>query len=134
MPKKSAKNSKSSKTAKSSKNKLQNLEQSHGKDESKPVPMTLNQIWGDDGLSEYGTLDLESYTQRIKTYTWSDLREEAAKRDIVPIGDRTQIEAKLINKFKNYKSTFTVEGTTSDTSQEQEGLTDEIKNILREGR
>lgn len=134
MPRKPTKSTKTNKTAKGSNKKLTELEQSHGKDESKPVPTTLDQVWGDDGVSKYGTMDLATYTERVKTFTWSDLREHAAKEGLIPIGDRQELEAKLINKFKAHVSDFTVEGTTSNTSQQQEGMTNEVRRILEEGR
>ena len=35
---------------------LEDLSQAHGKEE-KFVPTTLDQIWGDEGLSKYGTME-----------------------------------------------------------------------------
>ena len=42
---------------------LSNVNQTHAKVEKKFEPTTLDQIWGDDGTSEYGTLDYENYQQ-----------------------------------------------------------------------
>jgi hypothetical protein len=125
---------KNTKTTKGSKKSLKNIQQSHGKDESKPTPTTLDQIWGDDGVSKYGTMDLETYTEKVRTFTWSDLRAHAAEEGLVPVGDRKELEVKLINKFKTHVSDFTVGGGSSDTSQTQEGMTDEVRKILEEGR
>ena len=64
MPRKPTK---TNKTAKGSNKKLTELEQSHGKDESKPVPTTLDQVWGDDGVSKnYGLLYSKSSLTFLK--------------------------------------------------------------------
>ena len=44
---------------------LDSINQTHAKVEKKFEPTTLDQIWGDDGASEYGTLDYQSYQEKI---------------------------------------------------------------------
>ncbi len=46
------------------KKKLEELSQSHGMEE-KFIPSTLDQVWGDEGLTKYGTMDEEAYTDKI---------------------------------------------------------------------
>ena len=62
MPRKKASKStaKGSTTKKKSPEKLNELNQAHGKVEG-PEPTTLDQIWGDSGLSKYRTLDASEY-------------------------------------------------------------------------
>ena len=45
--------------------KLQSLSQTHGKEEGNFKPTTLDQIWGDDGVSKYGTLNEAEYIKKI---------------------------------------------------------------------
>ena len=47
------------KPGKKSSKKLESLSQTHGKEEFKPT--TLDQIWGDTGISKYGTLNEDEY-------------------------------------------------------------------------
>ena len=56
-PKKAA----AKKTAEAKANNLKNLSQTHGKTEEKEKyePTTLDQVWGDEGLSVYGTMNEE---------------------------------------------------------------------------
>ena len=106
MPRKSTK-----KTAKASKKKLENLNQAHGKDESKIVPTTLEQVWGDDGLWKYKTRDASEYTDSIKAMTWVDLQAHATRHGLIPTGSRPALEKKLINEFKKHMSSYNVSAT-----------------------
>ena len=92
MPrKKSVKTSKKS-AAKSSK-KLNNLKQTDGKDETTQFqPRTLDQVWGDDGLWKYNTLDEEEYKDQIKAMTRSDMYAHASKIGIIPTENLDQLK------------------------------------------
>ena len=125
MPKKNTKNAKASK-----KKSLKNIQQSHGKAESKPVPTTLDQIWGDDGVWKYSTLDEGEYRNYVKTLTWTDLRSHASHHGLVPVGDRAELEIKLINEFRQHASGYNVKTTSSNSSQQS--IPPEIKKILEE--
>ena len=52
------------KKATAKKKSVKNLSQTHGKEE-KFEPVTLDQIWGDDGTSTYGTLNENAYTVQL---------------------------------------------------------------------
>ena len=127
MPRKNTKNTKASK-----KKPLKDIKQAHGKDESKPTPTTLDQIWGDDGVWKYDTLDEQKYKSYVNGLTWSDLRTHASHHGLVPVGDRKELEIKLINEFKQHSSSYNVKTTSSDSSQD--GVSPEVKKILEEGR
>ena len=56
---------------------IKNLSQVHGKEE-KFEPTTLDQIWGDDGTSTYGTLNENEYSIRLDDMNMSDLQAPAS--------------------------------------------------------
>ena len=129
MPKKPSKTAKSSK-----KPSMKAMNETHGKKEepeNKPAPTTLDQIWGDDGVWKYDTLDLSEYKQKVTTMTWTDLRTEASRNGLVPIGDRAELEKKLFYLFEQRVGTFKRGGGSSNSSQE---MSDEARRILGEGR
>jgi|TARA_R110000824_G_scaffold50385_2_gene140750 hypothetical protein len=125
MPKKSKKSTKASKET------VKNLNQAHGRDESKPVPTTLDQIWGDTGLWKYNTNDVDEYSAQVRTMTLADIREHATKNGLVPVGDRSSLEKKLISEFKKHVSKYTVSAVQK---REPTSLSEEAKKILKEGQ
>tara|TARA_Y100001973_G_scaffold73715_1_gene107561 strand:- start:2106 stop:2489 length:384 start_codon:yes stop_codon:yes gene_type:complete len=127
MPRKSTK-----KTAKASKKKLENLNQAHGKDESKIVPTTLEQVWGDDGLWKYKTRDASEYTDSIKAMTWVDLQAHATRHGLIPTGSRPALEKKLINEFKKHMSSYNVSATEKKAAPGE--ISNNARRILEEGR
>lgn len=122
---------KSKKTAKSSKKNMKNLNQAHGKDESKSTPTTLDQVWGDTGLWKYNTNDVNEYAQQIKTMTLADIRNHANKIGLVPVGDRSSLEKKLITEFNKHVSKYSVSAVEpADPSP----ISENAKKILKEGQ
>jgi L1 cell adhesion molecule like protein len=65
------------------KSKLDSLSQTHGKVENRKV--TLDQIWGDDGKSKYGTLDPVEKVLRDSKIAKSEID------DVVLVGGSTRI-------------------------------------------
>jgi hypothetical protein len=84
------------KSNKQAKGQLDNLNQTHGKIEK---PLTLNQVWGDDGKSKYGTLDAEKYSDYLNDLNKSDLQAHAVKIGLVPIDDRNSLVTRLKNRI-----------------------------------
>lgn len=107
-------------------NKLDNLNQTHGKVEN---PITLEQVWGDDGLSKYGTMDAEKYADYVSNLNKSDLQKHAVKIGLVPIDDRTTLIARLKKEFTKH----TVKYSTK-TLPQKKNISKEAKDILAEGR
>lgn len=119
------------KTTKASKKSLDNLSEIHGKDESKPVPTTLDQIWGDTGLWKYNTNDVNEYQVQVKTMTLADIRVHARKIGLVPVGDRPSLEKKLIGEFEKHVSKYNV---SAAPKKEPLKISDKAKKILKEGQ
>ena len=122
---------KSKKSTKASKKDVQSLNQAHGKDESKPVPTTLDQVWGDTGLWKYNTNNVDEYSTEVRTMTLADIREHATRMGLVPVGDRSSLEKKLISEFEKHVSKYTVSAVKK---KEPINLSERAKKILKEGQ
>ena len=116
---------------KTKKNDLKDLSQTHGKVQGDFQPTTLEQIWGDEGLSRYGTLSEEEYSKQLDEYNRTDLQSHAAKMGIVPLDDRTRLTKSLLAQFRAHVSGYQ---KPLDPKQSQKGVSEETSKILSEGR
>jgi len=110
------------------KTKLDNLNQTHGKVENRPI--TLDQIWGDDGKRKYGTLDLEEYEKNIREYNKTDLQAHAIRVGLVPIDDKETLIKRLKTEFNKYVSQFKARPNLDNATN----ISKKSKDILSEGR
>ena len=110
---------------------LDSINQTHAKVEKKFEPTTLDQIWGDDGASEYGTLDYDSYKGKIFDMNMSDLQAHASRVGIVPIDNRNMLTDRLLREFGKHVSSFR---KPAEDLEEQQNIPKKIKDILAEGR
>lgn len=111
------------------KKQIQELSQTHGKLEDIEYK-SLDQIWGDTGLSRYNTTNLEEYINFIHDMNKSDLQAHANKVGLVPIDNRETLTKRLVAEFKKFTSTFNIPKTKDNTIK----LNKETKNILSEGK
>jgi hypothetical protein len=111
------------------KRKIEELSQTHGKLENVQYK-SLDQIWGDTGLSKYKTTNLEEYINIINEMNKSDLQAHANKVGLVPIDNREMLTKRLVAEFKKFVSTFNVP-TTIDNSV---NLDKKSKDVLSEGK
>jgi hypothetical protein len=109
------------------KSKLDSLSQTHGKVEN---PVTLDQIWGNDGKAKYGTLDVAEYEKNLKEMVKSDLQAHALKIGLIPIDDRESLVKRLKQEFVKYVSQFKTRPTVNNTKT----LSKAARDILAEGR
>ena len=107
---------------------LDNLNQTHGKVENRKI--TLNQIWGDDGRSKYGTLDAVEYDAYLKGLVKSDLQAHAIKIGLIPIDNRETLVKRLKQEFVKHVSQFNVRPNINNAKQ----ISKKTKDILSEGR
>jgi len=107
--------------------KLDNIHQTHGKVEK---PISLDQVWGDDGQRKYGTLDQGDYDQYLKECSKSDLQAHAVKIGLVPVDNRETLVKRLKQEFVKYVSQFKARPSINNAKK----LSKEVKNILAEGR
>jgi len=111
------------------KKKLKELKQTDGKAE--PVkPTTLDQIWGNTGLTKYGTSDVEEYKEYIKGLNRTDIHNHALEVGIIPIDNMEILFSRLEREFIRHVSSFQAPGKTE---QKQKKISKEVAKILSEG-
>jgi hypothetical protein len=106
------------------------LSQTHGKEEKNTRSTTLDQIWGDTGLSKYGTMDESTYAEEISSMSKSDLQAHASTVGIIPIDNREMLSQRLLREFRKHVASY-------NTPREKKvGITisKASKAVLAEGR
>ena len=127
MPKKNtAKSEKASK-----KTRLESLSQTHGK-QDKFQPTTLDQIWGDTGMSKFGTMEQKEYEKQLANMTRSDLFAHATQVGLVPVENLANLKKRLLSEFQAHVSEYQRPLSTNDGTNQK--LPDKIKKILSEGK
>lgn len=111
------------------KRKIEELSQTHGKLENVQYK-SLDQIWGDTGLSKYKTTNLEEYVNFINEMNKSDLQAHANKVGLVPIDNREMLTKRLVAEFRKFISTFNVPKTIDNSAK----LDKKSKDVLSEGK
>lgn len=111
------------------KRKIEELSQTHGKLEDKQYK-SLDQIWGDTGLSKYKTTSLQDYVNYINDMNKSDLQAHANKIGLVPIDNREMLTKRLVAEFKKFISTFNIPKNIDNSVN----LDKKSKDILSEGK
>ena len=112
------------------KKKIEELSQSHGMEE-KFIPSTLDQVWGDEGLTKYGTLNEDAYSDKINEMNKTDLWSHASKIGLVPIDNTSLLKRTLMSEFRKHVNGYKrpVETKASDPK-----ISREVLKILAEGR
>ncbi len=111
------------------KRKISELNQTHGKVEG-AKPTTLDQIWGDTGLSKYKTLVESEYAGQLGDMSRTDLQTHATSLGIIPVENREILTSRLLREFRKHVSAYTVpQSQTAKPKLSQKSL-----NILKEGK
>ena len=129
MPKK-----KTAKKAEGSQKKvtLTDMEQTDGMDQSQKYEKTsLDQVWGDNGVSEYRTLDAEVYAKTLDNMSKSDLKQEAIRVGLLPIDNVDQLMGRLMRQFNSHVSSYKA---PKSIASNKVNLSDEAIRILGEGK
>jgi hypothetical protein len=113
--------------------KVEDMSQTHAKVE-KPLHSTLEQIWGDTGLSKYGTFDENEYAAELKDMTKSDIQAHANKLGLVPIDNRTELSKRLMKEFIYHKSRYSTIPADIQVNNIDANLSPEVRKILSEGK
>ena len=108
---------------------LSKLSQAHGKVE-KVQPSSLDQSWGDTGISKYNTLDRGVYQTQIDNMNKSDLQTHATKVGLVPVDDSGVLRKRLLREFNKHVAAYRVPESSTKTVK----LDDEAMKILGEGK
>jgi hypothetical protein len=119
-------------TAKKATKKVEELNQTHGKDEmaEKMAPSSLSQVWGDTGISKYKTLDEGEYTSYLKSLNKTDLHRHAAEMGIIPIENKENLYKRLIGEFTKHTASYRMPQVKPPVKT----LSRKAKDILSEGR
>ena len=106
------------------------LSQTHGKEEKKTRPTTLDQIWGDTGVSKYGTMDESTYAEKISSMSKSDLQAHSSTVGIIPVDNREMLSQRLMREFRKYVASY----NTPIEKKRSVALSGAAESILSEGR
>jgi hypothetical protein len=109
---------------------VKNLSQTHGKEE-KFEPTTLDQIWGDDGLNTYGTMEESQYEGQIDDMNLSDLQTHASRVGIIPIDNRNTLRDRLMREFRKHVASYR---KPINNPSPPAAISKEMRQILSEGR
>ena len=108
---------------------LDELSQSHGKEEG-TQPTSLDQVWGDTGISKFGTQDKDEYEDKLKDMNKSDLQTHATKVGLVPIDDPNMLRKRLLKEFTRHMSSFNAPKQTKGVKK----MSAKALKILKEGK
>ena len=109
---------------------VKNLSQTHGKVEEFQ-PTTLDQIWGDTGITAYGTMNEKEYEARVDDMNMSDLQAHASTVGIIPVDNRNMLRERLLREFRKHVSSYQ---RPISPPNPRETLNEEATKILSEGR
>lgn len=87
------------------KKRIKELHQTHGRvDESNF--QTLDQLFGNTGIGEYGTLDVQEYESQLKEMATHDLHEHSVKKGVLPVDNRERLIKTLLAEFQKHVMRF----------------------------
>ena len=120
------------KTTTAKKRKLDNLTETDGMavEEEKYEPSSLDQVWGDDGLSKYNTLDQKKYDEKLGDMSKADLKQEAIRVGLLPIDNMEQLKLRPQKQFKVHASSYKRPFKTYTPTK----VSKEVQKILDEGK
>ncbi len=99
--------------------------------EEKYVPSTLDQVWGDDGTSQYKTMDTKVYEGSLATMSKADLKQEAVRVGLLPIDNIEQLRIRLAKQHRTHVSSYK---HPQVSTKKQIAMSEEVKRILEEGQ
>lgn len=111
------------------KKKLENLSQIDAKEE-KGKPTTLDQIWGDTGLSKYGTQNFEEYKNYLKGLNRTDIQAHAVQIGILPTDNHEILIARLEREFLRHVNSY----LAPKEKVKSKKISKDVMKILSEGR
>lgn len=90
--------------------------QADGKEE-RFVPTSLDQLWGDTGISKYKTLDSEVYEKTLHEMNKADLQGHSAKLGIRPSDSRDQMIKRLMKEFRAHVASHQKPAPSNDSAK-----------------
>jgi hypothetical protein len=127
------KNTPKAKAKAKTRTKVKEMTQTHAMEEKESFQKTsLDQIWGDTGLSKYGTQDEQEYVSTIRAMNRSDLHSHAVKYGILPVDNRELLTTRLLREFKKYILSYKKPIKAGDKVDKK--TSKKASSILAEGR
>ena len=111
--------------------KLKDLNQIDAKVET-VRPTTLDQIWGENGNTKYGTKSLEEYKNYIYGLNRTDLHAHALQIGVLPNDNLEMLRVRLEREFNRHISAF--QAPQNQTQKSSKKISKEVQKILSEGR
>jgi hypothetical protein len=112
------------------KTKLKDLNQIDAKVET-ARPTSLDQIWGEDGTSKYGTNDPQEYKNYINSLNRTDLQTHAVQIGVLPNDNLEMLRNRLEREFLRHIAAFQA---PPSKLQKPKKISKEVQKILSEGR
>lgn len=95
-------------------------------------PTALDQIWGADGASRYGTMNFDEYVAQLDDMLPVDLQNHARDVGLRPDVELHTLRSRLEAEFQKYVASF--RGATITTrNSKPSSIPKNIHKILREG-
>ena len=110
--------------------KLNSLSQTHAKVDTTELT-SLDQIWGFNELSRYGTLDENEYKDRLILMTRADLENHARSTGVLVVESSDRLRDLLLKQFRSY--VLSLKKPASQNPKETK-LSKDAEKVLREGR
>lgn len=83
--------------------KINNLKQTHGKNEDIKTPKTLDELFSNT-YTKYTAKSLEEYKSQLESMNSADIREHAVKMGFMPSPDTNRLKKKLLSEFEKFES------------------------------
>ena len=123
-------NTKTTNQKKKKNQKLNSLSQTHAKVDTTELT-SLDQIWGFNELSRYGTLDENEYKDRLILMTRADLENHARSTGVLVVESSERLRDLLLKQFRSY--VLSLRKPASQNPKETK-LSKDAEKVLREGR
>jgi hypothetical protein len=95
-------------------------------------PTALEQIWGSDGLSKYGTMDMLVYSAKLNDMLPVDLQNHARDIGLRPDVETHLLKERLIGEFLRHLASFK-SGQVEVSKSQPSSVPKNVHKILREG-
>ncbi len=122
------------KTGAKKKTEAKEMIQTHAMEEKEEFEKTtLDQVWGDEGLSRYNTMEEEVYLDQIKFMNRSDLHSHAISIGILPIDNRDILVARLTREFRKHILSYQKPKKKTPAKRKAK-LSSKARRVLSEGK
>lgn len=111
------------------KKKLNQLKQTDGR----VKPTTLDQIWGDTGLTKYKTLNVNEYEVYLDNLNMAEIQDHAREVGLMPIDSINRLKQTLIQEFKSYTAKYKPLPEAPDTNDITK-FSPQVRKILAESK